>query len=68
MGCQRPLGCEGHAVLAEDFDSSSVAEDTYLEDFSRGGREANSSFRNLTGGHGEEDGGWAWIWEQETRR
>lgn len=59
----RQLGYEGHANHAKDFESFSVMEGKYSEDYSRGGGEANVSFSNLPGGPREEDGGWAWIWD-----
>lgn len=58
MSFQRWVGYEGYGVLAKDFDSFLVGDGTYLEDFSRGGRESDSSFSNLTGGSGEQVEDW----------
>ena len=59
MSCKRQLDYVGCGIHAKDCDSFSVADGKHLEDFRRGGRETNWSFRNLTGGLGEEDGEWA---------
>lgn len=50
---------KGILVHAKNLDSFPVDDGKYLEDFGGGGRESDSSFRNLTGASGEEDGGWA---------